>query len=612
MLTRSNIFGIPAFMEPQVFIDPRYKENQSMISLKILENVRERPISGTPLSFIQIYSRCWNTTPSNRPTAIQVLLQLHSLSLEPTYNGSIGSDHWTVNLASHSSSDREIDSDNVSFVTSNDSKEAINNSSDNKNDSFPNRQTFSQIPCHDQNNHYPSPSSPISQQEKDHNIPFMPNNSFNNSPQNLPYSQWNHPPQNWSNQNQRSFHSRSLTSPNLPVNPLDLPESSYGFTKNPLPSLNRVTKFPQKSPAHPSETLKQDYQLLSSQQGYPPPQNRFRASTLPLPHSNVRRVVRRSHKSVDYSGMIPCSELCENYIKDNQDSSNFVGSEQCDAGIHVGIGDVIGLQFHLDSGGSARRNYDYNYTSEPLIHIASAYCEGKVLIKMLETLKAYEADFKATNKDQKTALHRLFNNIELKMATDKDKVIDNVKYTIETIEMLCKNACPINALDKHGRTVLSYYLAANPEGKQPVIQALLELGANPNLPCTVKTIYQTFHAPTALFLVIHYNWPIEAIKLLLEKGADARIWDEEKNINILCLATKERKPEVMKWLLEHVYCLSELRSIKMARQSKILLAWQADIGGSKRKLARINNLENYSSSPEISFSRRGNGRTATN
>ncbi|CAG8584970.1 10693_t:CDS:2, partial [Acaulospora morrowiae] len=180
------------------------------------------------------------------------------------------------------------------------------------------------------------------------------------------------------------------------------------------------------------------------------------------------------------------------------------------------------------------------------------YCKGEELEVMLETLKDYEANFEASNNEQKTALHQLFNNKKL-----------NVTSTTSAIKILCNNGCPINARD--------------------------------------KSAYQLFNAPTALFLAIHYNWPIETIELLLKKGADARIWDEEKNMNILCLATQKKKPKLIKWLLKHVYCLSEPQSIKIERrygslltkESMILLTWQVDIGGLKRKSAKFNNLENY-------------------
>ncbi|CAG8579576.1 13467_t:CDS:2 [Acaulospora morrowiae] len=50
-------------------------------------NVREAPVIGTPLSFIQLYSKCWDASPLPRPTAAQILNELKSLSLDPIYNG---------------------------------------------------------------------------------------------------------------------------------------------------------------------------------------------------------------------------------------------------------------------------------------------------------------------------------------------------------------------------------------------------------------------------------------------------------------------------------------------------------------------------------------------
>ncbi|CAG8592376.1 6737_t:CDS:2, partial [Acaulospora morrowiae] len=50
-------------------------------------NVREVPVIGTPLSFVQLYSNCWEASPLLRPTADQIFNELKSLSLDPMYEG---------------------------------------------------------------------------------------------------------------------------------------------------------------------------------------------------------------------------------------------------------------------------------------------------------------------------------------------------------------------------------------------------------------------------------------------------------------------------------------------------------------------------------------------
>ncbi|CAG8457630.1 10114_t:CDS:2 [Acaulospora morrowiae] len=49
-------------------------------------NVREAPTIGTPLSFIQLYSKCWDSWPLLRPIADQILNELKYLSLDPMHN----------------------------------------------------------------------------------------------------------------------------------------------------------------------------------------------------------------------------------------------------------------------------------------------------------------------------------------------------------------------------------------------------------------------------------------------------------------------------------------------------------------------------------------------
>ncbi|CAG8698844.1 9800_t:CDS:2, partial [Acaulospora morrowiae] len=301
-------------------------------------------------------------------------------------------------------------------------------------------------------------------------------------------------------------------------------------------------------------------------------------------------------KKVDqsrYPNMKSCSEVLKKYIENNHTLKGFVMPEECNAAIHLGVGDADGLQFHLDSGDNVNRNYDYSGFCEPLIHIATFNCKGPNLNMILKILKHNKADFGIRNKQKKTALHRLHDNSGFRNLFKEDEK-KYVRRMTEAIEILCENHCPINARDKDGRTVLSYFLAekhGKPESRQTVILTLLKMGANPNLSCTVKGLEQTFYAPTALFLAIEYEWPIDLIELLMKKGADARKWDTTNKMNILGLAVQKRKQDLVKWLLDHISCLSEPESIKAAKRKtsftqSMLMSWRG------RKTLK-DNLENY-------------------
>ncbi|CAG8546042.1 9980_t:CDS:2, partial [Acaulospora colombiana] len=64
-----------------------YKLNEKS-DIYSLGGDREKPIVGTPSSFVRLYSKCWDADPSLRPNADETLRQLQSLSLESVYDGS--------------------------------------------------------------------------------------------------------------------------------------------------------------------------------------------------------------------------------------------------------------------------------------------------------------------------------------------------------------------------------------------------------------------------------------------------------------------------------------------------------------------------------------------
>ncbi|CAG8455405.1 15225_t:CDS:2 [Acaulospora colombiana] len=419
--------------------------------------------------------------------------------------------------------------------------------------------------------------------------PYQPQNQQPYPPQNQqPYQPQNQQPYQPQPQNQQPYQPQPQNQPHPPQNQYYPPQNQQYSPHSQSPQLK---PHPQPQNQLHSQSQQPYKHNLSSQDN--PPQSRTGAR-----RPNI------------YSEMKKCSELCERYIEENQSKKGYEELERCHPGLHVAAGDVVGLQYHIDAGDPiviVKDNdtkvsvpYLYGCIPEPLIHIASAYCKGKTLVSMLKTLKQYEADFKAKNYEKKTALHRLFENtVARKDIIEKEKLERYVKYTVEAIEILCDNGCPINARDKDGLTVLSYFLAEpknNPNDKEHIITALLNKGANPNLPCTVKGTYRNdFYAPTALFLAVKYDWSTNIIKLMMQKGADARIWDDSKKMNILCLAVQEKKHALVKWLVEHILALSDPQSIKMAKRHDPSLVGKFKLSksGSHRKLDSMNNIENY-------------------
>ncbi|RIB26678.1 kinase-like domain-containing protein [Gigaspora rosea] len=112
----SQIFGIIPFVEPQVFNDTRYKPdkmsdiyslgvlfweisscyapfrdviNQTTLGTEIFMGLREKPIPGTPLEYVDIYSRCWKAEPTQRLKLNDILYRLKATSLTPVFEDSI-------------------------------------------------------------------------------------------------------------------------------------------------------------------------------------------------------------------------------------------------------------------------------------------------------------------------------------------------------------------------------------------------------------------------------------------------------------------------------------------------------------------------------------------
>lgn len=110
MTSGSELHGMIEFVEPQCFIDPKYKRNiksdiyslgvilweissgrrpfqdsEFRLSLiySILRGIREERIRGTPSKYIELYERCWDNDPNKRPETVLVYEDLKQL-IEPS------------------------------------------------------------------------------------------------------------------------------------------------------------------------------------------------------------------------------------------------------------------------------------------------------------------------------------------------------------------------------------------------------------------------------------------------------------------------------------------------------------------------------------------------
>ncbi|RIB25813.1 kinase-like domain-containing protein [Gigaspora rosea] len=123
----SLIDGLPAFMDPQCFKNPTYKRTyktdiysygvvlweissghkpfpslkRTQISIKIYNGEREKPVEGTPSDYVDLYKRCWNDEPDNRPKIEEILdfFNLHIVKPTDTHVNTEGSSDVLIEKA---------------------------------------------------------------------------------------------------------------------------------------------------------------------------------------------------------------------------------------------------------------------------------------------------------------------------------------------------------------------------------------------------------------------------------------------------------------------------------------------------------------------------------
>ncbi|KAF0527408.1 kinase-like protein [Gigaspora margarita] len=103
MTSNSKVHGMPAYIEPQCFLNEKYRRDmksdiysfgvilweissgkppfefctsREFIACQIAAGVREAPIEGTPLKYIELYKKCWVAYPPQRPNADSVFKAL--------------------------------------------------------------------------------------------------------------------------------------------------------------------------------------------------------------------------------------------------------------------------------------------------------------------------------------------------------------------------------------------------------------------------------------------------------------------------------------------------------------------------------------------------------
>src|ERR1700752_1366254 len=106
MTSSSIVHGMPEYIEPKCFTDPKYKRNKKSdvyslgvilweissgrppfqtfqsrdtLVIHIFQGNREKPIEGTSFQYIELYQKCWDNDPAKRPETKLILNTLKTL-----------------------------------------------------------------------------------------------------------------------------------------------------------------------------------------------------------------------------------------------------------------------------------------------------------------------------------------------------------------------------------------------------------------------------------------------------------------------------------------------------------------------------------------------------
>ncbi|GBC15199.2 kinase-like domain-containing protein [Rhizophagus irregularis DAOM 181602=DAOM 197198] len=74
--SQSRVFGLLPYIDPKNGQRPFYVEDEEYdigLALEISQGFRETPVTGTPEDYVNLYTKCWDGEPDNRPTIYQVV-----------------------------------------------------------------------------------------------------------------------------------------------------------------------------------------------------------------------------------------------------------------------------------------------------------------------------------------------------------------------------------------------------------------------------------------------------------------------------------------------------------------------------------------------------------
>ncbi|CAG8459412.1 12642_t:CDS:2 [Acaulospora morrowiae] len=248
------------------------------------------------------------------------------------------------------------------------------------------------------------------------------------------------------------------------------------------------------------------------------------------------------------------------------------GSSVCDAHLHVALGDIQGLKWHLDNGSSAVDYYGSFMEKIMLYNFALKYCNAEKIMLVLETLKPYHSGYPFYPK-----MEYLLNNSYFK----------NTRGLIESKKIMrwfVDEGYDINSKNVNSMYTLydTLHQAVDRNLYYEIIYIYLENKFDPNNPYNASI-------PNLLFFGIQEKYSKVTLELILDFGVNKKT-KNDKGMNALAFATKLKNMDAMECLLENGLEFSESQSLKDAikycdiwgKEKTYLKSWQGKEGESKR------------------------------
>ncbi|RIA79402.1 hypothetical protein C1645_80532 [Glomus cerebriforme] len=383
------------------------------------------------------------------------------------------------------------------------------------------------------------------------------------------------------------------------------PPQQQPYQQQPPPAQPQL--YYQQQPPQPQQPYQYPQPSTSQYHQYQQLQNQPRSDTLPgqtQPHCPPPAPINVHPSQNPYK--CTCADILTKYVEEYQNTRDFIEPDGCHAGYHAGMGDVVGLRWHLYHDRRVDGNYNFSDMSDKLVLITAKFCGRKNLNVMFQCLKEYGASFEVTTKKKgRTAFHLLFFNLELnnKITYNKEKLKRYHKVLFQAIKFLKEMRCNINAKDEDGRTVLSYFLGEKflHDERSPIIEALLDNEADPNIPVTVND-WGEFDANTALLQAVRNKWSTSILEKIVKHGVNVKAINKE-GMNALAIATQAKDTFTMTWMLENIRIISEHDSIKIAKKfAGNFTTKEYQLLNKKRHKNLSNDLSSYSSTSSANSS----------